>query len=145
LESNTVQETPRVVASRECSWFTVALREDGILAYDPIPGLVITQNVALEVIAIGSQISDGPKPTLVLMQDMGRVDREARAVLTSDQYLGVCSQTALVVGSPVSRTIAGFFVRLNHPPYPVKLFQNPDLAADWLRGFIARAPHGASG
>ena len=126
----------RIVASRESPWFRVVLREDGILAYYPVPGLVMTHEVALQVLALGLQIADGPKPTLVHMQDMARVDREARAFLASEEYMTLCSQTALVVGSPVSRVIGNFFVGLNRPRYPYKLFDDPEPAAEWLRGFI---------
>ena len=129
-------EAPRVVASRECPWFRVDLREDGILAYHPIPGLVLTHEVALQVLVVGMQITDAPRPTLVLMQDMARVEREARAFLASQEYMQLCSQTALVVGSPVSRVIGNFFVGLNRPSYPYKLFDDPELAAEWLRGFV---------
>jgi hypothetical protein len=111
------------------------LREDGILAYYPAAGLVLTYEVAMKVIELGLQIADGPKPTLVLMRDMARVDREARAFFASEDYSHLCSQTALVVGSPVSRVIANFFVGLNRPKYPVKTFDDPRLAEQWLRGF----------
>jgi hypothetical protein len=132
-----VSEQPRIVASRESPWFTVVLREDGILAYYPIAGLVLTHPIALKVIEIGLQIVDGPKPTLVLMQDMARVDRDARAFFASEDYSHLCSQTALVVGSPVSRVIANFFVGLNRPRYPVKTFDDCKPAVEWLRGYVA--------
>ena len=125
-----------VVASRKCPWFTVVLRADGILAYHPVPGLELTHSIALQVLEVGLQIVDGPKPTLVLMQDMARVDREARAFFASEEYMRLCSQTALVVGSPVSRVIGNFFVGLNSPKYPYKIFDDPDSAAAWLRGFL---------
>jgi hypothetical protein len=132
-----VPEAPRVVASRESPWFTVELREDGILVYRPVPGLVITHQVALQVLAVGLQIVDGPKPTLVHLQDTARVEREARAFFASEDYMRLCSQTALVVGSPVSRVIGSFFVGLNRPSYPYKIFDDPEEAAEWLRGFVS--------
>lgn len=127
----------RIVASRKCPWFTVVLRDDGILAFHPIPGLMITREVALQVLEVGMLIADAPKPTMVLMQDMARVDRDARAFFASEEYMRLCSQTALVVGSPVSRVIGNFFVGLNRPRYPYKIFDDPELAAEWLRGFVA--------
>ena len=83
------------------------------------------------------QIADAPKPTLVLMPDMARVEREARAFFASEEYMRLCSQTALVVGSPVSRVIGNFFVGLNRPTYPCKIFDDPELAAQWLREFVS--------
>jgi hypothetical protein len=117
-------------------WFTVVLRDDGILAYHPVRGLEITYAIAVKCMEIGLQIAGGPKPTLILMQDLARVDREARAFFASEAYMRLCSQAALVVGSPVSRVIASFFVGLNRPSYPYKIFDDPEPAAAWLRGFV---------
>lgn len=128
---------PRIVASRECPWFTVVLRDDGILAYHPRPGLVLTHEVALRVLELGLQVTQGPAPTLVLMRDMARVEREARSLFTSEAYMRLCSQTAVVVGSPVSRVIANFFLGLNRPKYPYQVFDDPELATEWLRGFVS--------
>lgn len=131
-----MSEEPRVVASRESPWFSVSLLEDGLLVYRAIHGLVITKSVALQIIEIGLQIVDAPRPTLVLMQDMARVDREARALFASEVYNRLCSRTALVVGSPVSRVIGNFFVGLNRPRHLYRIFDDPKLAADWLRGVV---------
>ena len=126
-----------IIASREHRLFRAALRSDGILVYHPIPGLVITYEVACTVLEVGLEIIDGPKPTLVLMQDMARVDRDARAFFASEEYMTRLScQTALVVGSPVSRVIANFFVGLNRPSYPHKVFDDAERAITWLRGYV---------
>jgi hypothetical protein len=82
------------------------------------------------------QIVDSPKPTLVLMQQVARVDREARAFFAAEEYLRLSSQTALVVGSPVSRVIGNFFVGLNRLKYPCKVFDESQRAVEWLRAFV---------
>src|SRR5215831_19365634 len=99
----TVPEAPRVVASRKCDRFTVVLRDDGLLVYHPIPGSEITRAGASQVLELGLQIAGKPRPALVLMQDIARVDRGARELFASEEYLRLSSQTALVVASPVSR------------------------------------------
>ena len=136
LGDSTRVDAPRILASRETRWFTVVLREDGILAFHPVPGLVLTYEVALQVFEVGMQITECARPTMVLMQDIGRVEREARAYFAGGEYMQLCSQTALVVGSPVSRVIGNFFVGLNRPQYPHKIFDDPELAAQWLREFV---------
>lgn len=128
----------RVLASRECPWFTAQVRDDGILTFCPIPGLVLTRDIATQVLRIGLQIVEHPPvPTLVLMQEIARVDREARAFFASSEYLSLTSQSALVVGSPVSRVIGNFFVGLNRLKYPCELFDDPELAIAWLRSFLS--------
>lgn len=129
-------DEPRIIASRESPWFTVWLRDDRLLVYRAEPGLVITRTVAMQVVEIGLQIVREPTPTMVLMQDLARVDREARALFASDTYNRVCSQSALVVGSPVSRVIGNFFVGLNRPKHLFRIFDDPALAIEWLRGFV---------
>jgi hypothetical protein len=125
------------VATREHPAFRVALRSDGVLVYFPRRGLVLTYQIALQVLEEGAQIITGPRPTLVLMQDMARVEREARAFFASEEYMRrLSSQTALVVGSPVSRVIANFFVGLNRPTYPCRAFDDAELALSWLRSFV---------
>ena len=49
----------------------------------------------------------------------------------------VWSETALVVGSPVSRVIGNFFVGLNRPKYPLRLFDDQEFATAWLLGFAS--------
>lgn len=126
-----------IVASRQHPAFRVALRSDGILVFEPPPGLVLTYEIALQALDEGVKIIDGPKPTMVLMPDIARVEREARAFFASDEYMRrLSTQTALVVGSPVSRVIANFFVGLNRPSYPCKAFDDPARAVAWLRSFV---------
>jgi hypothetical protein len=130
-----VSDSYRVVTSRECPWCTVVLRDDGIVSYHPKPGTIINYELATEVLRLGLQIAGGPWRSLVLMQDLARVNREARALFASEEFMQLCSQTALVVGSPVSRVIGNFFVGLNRPKYPYRIFDDPALAVAWLRGF----------
>ena len=40
----------------------------------------------------------------------------------------------MLVGSPVTRVIASFFVRVFQPPFPTRMFDDPGAAADWLGG-----------
>lgn len=44
----------------------------------------------------------------------------------------VTTQVALVAKSPVERMIANFFLGLNKPQVPVRMFTDPDKARAWL-------------
>jgi hypothetical protein len=128
-----------IVASRTCARFTVGLREDGILVYQPHPGADVSYDFAAQVLELGLQVAEGrTRPTLVLMQDVARIDREARTFFASDAYLRLSYQTALVVSSPVSRVIGNFFVGLNRLKYPCRVFDDQERAVAWfLRGAVA--------
>jgi hypothetical protein len=41
---------------------------------------------------------------------------------------------ALLVGSPVTRVIGNFFIGLNKPRWPVRLFRSESDALAWLGG-----------
>ena len=43
---------------------------------------------------------------------------------------------AIIVDSPVSRLIGSFFLGLNKPPFPTKLFTSEADAVEWLKGYL---------
>ena len=49
--------------------------------------------------------------------------------------LGEARATALLTSSPVSKTIGNFFMGLNKPLSPTRLFTNSDKAIQWLHTF----------
>jgi hypothetical protein len=125
--------SPRIVAARECRLFTLVLRDDGILVYDARPGVEILRPDAEEILQVGLALSGGrSQPVLVLMQDISRIDRGARTLFASDEFLALCSRTALVVGSPVSRVIGRFLIGLNLLKFPCEIFDDADKAIAWL-------------
>ena len=129
-------EEVRFLAEHDDPLFRVALRSDGILNFFASKGMILTFAVSQELLRAALTVTDRPRPTLVLMKDIARVDREARAFFASDDYLQIASQSALVVGSPVSRIIGNFFLGLNRPKYPVRIFTDPDLAVAWLKEYL---------
>jgi len=127
-------EAANIVASRTCSEFNVGLRKDGILVFQPRPGADVSIEFAAKVLELGLEVANGrTRPTLVLMQDLARIDREARTFFASDAYLTLTCQTALVVSSPVSRVIGNFFIGLNRLKYPCKIFDDQEHAVAWLQ------------
>lgn len=126
-------EAASIVASRSWSGFTVGLRTDGILIYLPRAGVDISTEYASQVLELGLEIAGGrTRPILVLMHDVRRIERDARAFFASDAFLRLAHRTALVVSSPVSRVIGNFFVGLNRLKYPCKVYDDQERAIAWL-------------
>lgn len=137
LESQ-MPEPSSIVATRSCSRFTVGLRKDGIIVYQPRPGADVSYDFAAQILELGLQLANGrTRPTLVLMQDIARIDRAARTLFASEAYLRLTSQTALVVRSPVSRVIGNFFIGLNRVKFPCMIFDDQERAVAWLQGLVA--------
>lgn len=91
------------------------------------------EDARLSIDSIAS-IADGEKPKVVsLIQEMGSITGDARRYYASDAVAAVVSAQALVVRSPVSRMIGNFFLGLNKPVYPTRLFGDARSAAGWLQ------------
>ncbi len=73
-----------------------------------------------------------PCGSVVIMSNMLSQDAEARrAYTTLDPAL--IYGGALVVGNPLSRALGSFFVGLNRPRVPTKLFDSVENGVQWLK------------
>ena len=76
----------------------------------------------------------GRKMTRVLvdMRAATQISREARNYYAGKRTASIQRATALLVASPLSATIGNFFMGLNKPLSPTKVFTNEKEAIDWL-------------
>lgn len=74
---------------------------------------------------------------LIDMTSMTEISREARDYFANERTASIQRATALLIGSPVSRVIGNFFMGLNKPVSPTKLFTDPQKAIQWLHTFCA--------
>lgn len=63
------------------------------------------------------------------------ISREARTHFSDAQVRRHTVAQALVIDSGPSRVMGNFFLGLNKPPFPTKLFTSEAKAEAWLRGF----------
>lgn len=125
-----------IVKRYESDFTQILLRADGILVYRPRKNLVIDLEKAELVLTCGMNMVNHPVPVLVHMKDIRRVSRDARALFASEKYTQLAAQSALLVSSPVNRVIGNFFIGLNKPFYPLRLFEDESAALAWLQEFI---------
>lgn len=125
-----------IVKKSKLEFVEAWLRADGILVYSPRPNLLIDLKAAQQITILGKELTDHPVPVLVHMGNVRRVTREARALFASTEYTEVAGQSALLVSSTVSRVVSNFFVGLNNPTYPVRVFSDEKNAVAWLKGFL---------
>lgn len=64
-----------------------------------------------------------------------RSDRETRAYGAGKEGARAFKAMAFLVSSPVGRMIGNFFLRVNGPVYPAKLFASEEDAVAWLETF----------
>jgi hypothetical protein len=82
------------------------------------------------------ELSGGRRiPLVAEAGPFGGSDREARDLLAGPEAAAVYTAMAVVVRSPVARTLMNFFVRFARPPFPVQVFTSPSEAIAWAAGF----------
>ena len=72
---------------------------------------------------------------LVDMSALIEMSKEVRDYFGNERTAAVQRATALLIGSPVSRVIGNFFIGLNKPISPTRLFTDPQEAIKWLETF----------
>ena len=112
------------------------LEEDGIVRATYFPKAEETLAEAKEHIAAVVKVSRGNKyPVLVDCRKLKSITREAREYYAGKETANAVSAMAVLMGSPVSRTLGNFFMRLNKPISPTRLFTSETEAIKWLKGF----------
>lgn len=93
-------------------------------------------NDAIENTKSVIQISQGKKyPMLVDTRDIRSISKEARDHFSMRNRNGNVNSIAVLIGSPISVVVGNFFMGLNKPAVPTKLFLNPEKAFAWLKQF----------
>jgi hypothetical protein len=115
--------------------FRMWLRPDGIVQLVWVPRTTVLLDDATAALEEMAQLTDGRRsPLLVDMRDTGPLDRPTRTELTRRSDLQ--SAVALVAGTPLSRMMANFFLSVNKPPFPTRMFDNEASALAWLQAFV---------
>ncbi|MCH7769443.1 MAG: STAS/SEC14 domain-containing protein [Bacteroidetes bacterium] len=98
-----------------------------------------TEKLAKENIDAQERIRDSMNKektrVIIDMTAVFEISKEARDYFANERTASIQRATALLIGSAVSRTIGNFFLGLNKPITPTKLFTDPQEAIKWLRTF----------
>jgi hypothetical protein len=110
-------------------------------ASDDVFHVVVRPNSHMEVddavasVEAACRLADGKRrPCLVDMRGLTGMSRAARTYYAGPEPGRVHTAVALVVGSPLNRAIGNFFLGLNRPLIPTRMFDTPAAAREWLRG-----------
>ena len=118
----------------ETSTASLWLAEDGIIWGVFKDGSRETLETAKENAEVaGSLAGDRRVPVLIDMSAMKMISKEARAHYASADVSAYSLAQALITKSPISRVIGNFFLGLNKPPHPVRLFTSESDALAWLK------------
>jgi len=73
-----------------------------------------------------------PTALLADIRTLRGVSLGVRTRMSSERAGRYLARVALVADNPLTRTIGNFFMRLNRPPFPLRIFDGEDEALRWL-------------
>lgn len=118
---------------RETKKIKFRLGPDNILRTECYPNTVMTLEDGIESTKISAELVNGmPLPLLCDLTNVSRMTRECRNHFAGEEHAATFSKAALIVTSPISRVIGNFFLGLNRPKKPTRLFNNRIDAIKWL-------------
>jgi hypothetical protein len=109
-------------------------RGDGVIRHT-LNGLPVEGSDVQEWGRAYEQLGGG-EPVRLLF-DLGAfraVSSEARKLAASEAHAEGIRAVAFIATSAVGRVIGNFWLGLNRPPYPTRLFTDEESALDWLLG-----------
>jgi len=110
--------------------------QDDLLICTYKKGLKINLSMVREIIKTRLEFQEY-KPVVALIYNQGvmKMDKKAREHLASDEGIEGIIAAAFVIGSPFTSFMANFFVSVNKPKMPVRIFTNAKDALKWLDKF----------
>jgi hypothetical protein len=111
--------------------------DDGIACTKVKPNVDITLEYALEnTKAVSSLYVDKKFPILIDSRGIKSMSREAREHFSTRGRDSKTNAFGIVIKSPLSRVIGNFFLGLNKPAVPTRLFDNEEDALEWLKKHV---------
>lgn len=121
----------------ELSMFWTWMGEDGICRTRTKPQAEITLKEAIEnSLAVTSFYKDKKFPLLVDARDVRSMAKEARKHFSTNGRDTRINSMAIMVKSPLSSIIGNFFIGLNKPEVPARLFDDEYAAVEWLKKYV---------
>lgn len=111
--------------------------EDGICRTKVKPNAEISLEDALEnTVVVTSFYKNKKFPIMIDARGIKSMAKEARDHFSTNGRDSKTNAFGIIIKSPISRVVGNFFMGLNKPLVPTKLFENEDKAHEWLKSFV---------
>ena len=118
-----------------CYWTWMGL--DGIARTKVKPQAEVTIKESIEnSVAVNSLYKAKKFPLLIDARQIKSISKEARDNFSIKNRSTNINSFAVIIESPLSRIIGNFFMGLNKPSVPAKLFNNEQDAVNWLKQYL---------
>ncbi len=119
---------------RENEKIKFTLRPDNILHTECFPNTVMTIEDGKESTRISAEmVNYEPLPLLCDLTNVVKMSQECRTHFAGEEHAKTFSKCALIVTNPISKIIGNFFLGLNKPLKPTRLFTNKEEGLKWLK------------
>lgn len=110
------------------------LRPDNILHTDCFPNTIMTLEDGKESTRISAEmVNNEPLPLLCDLTNVVKMSQDCRNHFAGEEHAKTFSKCALIVTNPISKIIGNFFLGLNKPLKPTKLFTSKEQGLKWLK------------
>ncbi|MCE3280928.1 MAG: hypothetical protein K0S44_3119 [Bacteroidetes bacterium] len=127
-------EIPSNIQVTEITAYYTWMGNDGIARTKVKPRAEVTLAEAKENSVVVNSLSPGNLyPLLIDSRDIKSISKEARDFFSMNNRDSNVSAFAIIIQSPLSRVIGNFFMGLNKPRVPARLFKSEKEAVKWLK------------
>lgn len=110
------------------------LRPDNILETSCVSNTTMTLEDGQECTRVSMEMLENqPTPLLCDLTNVVKMTRECREHFAGERHAQSFTKAALIVSKPISKIIGNFFLGLNKPINPTKLFTNKENGLKWLK------------
>lgn len=119
---------------RENEKIKFTLRDDNILHTECFPNSIMTLEDGLESTRISAEmVNYQPLPLLCDLKNVVKMTQECRKHFAGAEHAKTFSKCALIIPNPLSKMIGNFFLGLNKPLKPTRLFTSMEKGIEWLK------------
>lgn len=121
----------------EVTCFYTWMGEDGIARTKIKPGSEVLLQHAKENTAAVNSLYHGKKfPLLIDSRGIKSMTKDARNQFSTKNRETYATAFAIIIDSMLSRVIGNFFIGINKPAVPTRLFENERDAEIWLKKIV---------
>ena len=129
----------KVIEERRNNKIIFKISDDNILFTSCVPNTEMTIEDGKESTRISAEmVKYEPRPLLCDLTNVVRMTKECRKHFAGVDHAKTFNKAALIVTSPISRLIGNFFLGLNKPLKPTRLFNSNEEGLKWLREDLNR-------
>lgn len=127
-----IEKNGRIQTQAQELWMS----EEGIIMVRAFPGAYSNREDAEAAIDAAKMLAGDKKyPVLIDIREGLGASRDSFKIYSGEKAASMCKAAALIKGTPLSNMMANFFIGIYKTKYPMKLFDDPEKAIEWLKTF----------